>query len=252
MIVQSEFYALLERHFENSTLIGTNPTTILWKHRVLTHTYAYTSVDERQANYQIMFVNSTESELNESSKFAVKHGCQSIEQLDSIVNSLVLANRETGKDSYENSYSSSFYGGAQREPLRDVRNYSVSKKRSASKWYENKVLLAVLGIVILAIATNPKIDDHRDAIEEKVLSQSNSEQLRSLLDATNSGNGWKSAGAAIGYSLSSGIIDKMLSSVVHRRNFLVFSLTEVRIEGNSKIVGVGILGNVWIVLPSQD
>ena len=246
-MTESEFYQSVDKHFSSKATLGTNPSIILWKHRTLKDTFAYTSVDSGASNHQIMFVKSTEGELNKSSNFAVRHNCESVNQLNNILESLLLTDSKYGGAyNFKNTHSNVFHDIRKHE-TRNSRKYSAPRGRKAVVWYENKVLLTIIGIVILAVATNPNVTDHREAVKELALSNANSEAIRSLTKTTSANNKWESAGAAIGYSLGSGIVDNMLSSIVRRRNFLIFSLTEIRVDEDSKIVGIGVLGNIWFL-----
>ncbi len=40
-------------------------------------------------------------------------------------------------------------------------------------------------------------------------------------------------------------MDVFLENFVHRRNYLLFSLTEVDINGNKEIIAIGLFGKLW-------
>jgi hypothetical protein len=101
----------------------------------------------------------------------------------------------------------------------------------------SQITLIVIGFILLALmATNPSIEDHRQAVmekmKEKMAESSNSE----------SKNDWQKAGEAIGMSLGQGIVEKAVS----RGNFLLFSLTKISFRENVKQIGIGAFGKVWL------
>lgn len=111
-----------------------------------------------------------------------------------------------------------------------------------------KSLLGTSIILIIATITNPSKQDHIDAIKELLTGSIN----ETIGDELGSADGWEAAGAALGYTLGMGMINTMADSFVHRKNFVVFSLTEISFKGESKIIGIGAFGNVWILPDLED
>jgi hypothetical protein len=106
----------------------------------------------------------------------------------------------------------------------------------------SQITLIIIGFILLALmATNPSIEDHRQAVtekmKEKMTESSNSE----------SKNEWQKAGEAIGMAIGGGIVEKSVS----RDNYLLFSLTKITFGDKSKNIGLGIIGNVWIFNDSK-
>ena len=60
--------------------------------------------------------------------------------------------------------------------------------------------------------------------------------------------GLESLGMMLGTTLAEGLINNMVS----RDNYLLFSLTKVTFDGESKIIGIGILGNVFLTGKVDD
>jgi tetratricopeptide (TPR) repeat protein len=107
----------------------------------------------------------------------------------------------------------------------------------------SQITLIVIGFILLALmATNPSIEDHRQAViekmKEKIEESSNSE----------SKNEWQKAGEAIGMAIGQGFLEKAVS----RNNYLLFSLTKVTFGDNVKQIGVGAFGNVFIFEDYDD
>lgn len=103
--------------------------------------------------------------------------------------------------------------------------------------------LIFLGIVIiLAAITNPQKEDHIGAVKQLYSNSVNKEIVKGF----DSKNKWEAAGTAIGYTLGMNLIDKIAESIITSRSFIIFSLTEVSFNGQSRIIGLGAFGNVWI------
>lgn len=62
----------------------------------------------------------------------------------------------------------------------------------------------------------------------------------------NDENALGKAGTEIGLMLGKEIVNKFVEELVERKNFLFFSLTTVEYQGDEKIIGLGIFGNVFI------
>ena len=93
-----------------------------------------------------------------------------------------------------------------------------------------KKLLIGLGIIIAILGiTNPSAEDHKQAVTKVIVSDMKIELQ---------GNPF----AAFGVLLAT----KMIDGMVNRDNYIIFSLTKVSAFGESKIVGYGVLGNVYI------
>jgi hypothetical protein len=110
---------------------------------------------------------------------------------------------------------------------------------------KSTITLAVLALVIIvAVITNPKLEDHKAAIKSKM----NAAIQKSMSETISQSNdGLQQAGSVLGVMLGGALIDRLIDSAVGVDNYVLFSLTKVTWEGNSMIVGVGIFGNVFLV-----
>jgi tetratricopeptide (TPR) repeat protein len=107
----------------------------------------------------------------------------------------------------------------------------------------SQVTLIVVGFILLALmATNPSIEDHRQAVIEKM-----KEKMEESSDSE-SKNEWQKAGEAIGMAIGKGFVEKAVS----RDNYILFSLTKVSFGDNVKQIGVGAFGNVFIFEDYDD
>jgi hypothetical protein len=99
---------------------------------------------------------------------------------------------------------------------------------------QNQITLIIIGFILVALmATNPSTDEHKEAVKEKVSA--------AIENNNSNGNAFQKLGQTIGIAL----IDKMIK----RENYLIFSITKVKlldIYKNEKVVGYGILGKVYL------
>ncbi len=103
---------------------------------------------------------------------------------------------------------------------------------------KNYVGLVIFGFVLLAMmVTNPSLEDHRQAVTDelgKKISQSTSGDQES--------DSWEKIGAQIGESIGKIVLDR----VVKRENYLLFSITTVKVGDVKKDLGFGVFGKVWL------
>jgi len=92
-----------------------------------------------------------------------------------------------------------------------------------------KVLIGLGTIIAILGITNPSVEDHKQKVTKIMVS----EMKNDLQD-----NPFASFGLLL--------VTKMIDGIVTRDNYIIFSLTKISAFGESKIVGYGILGNVYI------
>ena len=104
--------------------------------------------------------------------------------------------------------------------------------------------LFLFGLLLLvAVMTNPNQVVHEEALKAKV----NSYLQKSMTDElSESNNEWEQAGQALGFLLGGAIIDKVITNVVTVDNYVGFSTTKISWGGESRVVGIGIFGNVFL------
>ncbi|MEI6088305.1 MAG: hypothetical protein WCR66_11985 [Bacteroidota bacterium] len=102
----------------------------------------------------------------------------------------------------------------------------------------------ILAIVVLAIlyASNPNLDEHQRSVKDKV------SQLirREVSSSGKSSSSYGDIGTELGVMFGSSLVDGIITDVVRRKDYFFFSLTSVEYNGNNKIIGIGILGKVFI------
>lgn len=102
---------------------------------------------------------------------------------------------------------------------------------------KDQIRWVVFGFILIAMmATNPSLEDHRQAVIDEIMKGTNNSK------ANSPDNDWEKLGTEIGKSLGKTLINNL----VRRENYLLFSLTKISIDGTEKNVGIGIFGKVWI------
>ncbi|HEY0653529.1 MAG TPA: DUF4359 domain-containing protein [Chryseosolibacter sp.] len=113
-----------------------------------------------------------------------------------------------------------------------------------------KISLIIVVILLgAALLTNPSKSDHTQAVKDMIAEKLNNAMVDGI---STSKNTWEAAGSVIGMSLGMGFVNTFLENMVFRKNYLLFSLTEIRFQGKSRTIGVGAFGNVWILDDAKD
>lgn len=109
------------------------------------------------------------------------------------------------------------------------------------------VLLLIVGFLILiAIFTNPTQDAHKQALKTKLMVYMQKKLSDSSIDEKDK---LPELGQMFGVMIGNRIADEMIDNLVSTDNYLVLSTTKITWEGQSKVIGWGMFGNVFI--PSQ-
>ena len=110
-------------------------------------------------------------------------------------------------------------------------NYLENRK------YENMKKTTLWLVIILLVAmiiTNPSEIQHRDTLIKTMLANNS---LTKKMENRESVNRY----------IESTLINKVVESLMYRENYYLISLTKVSLEGNSKIIGIGVFGKVYIL-----
>jgi hypothetical protein len=105
------------------------------------------------------------------------------------------------------------------------------------------ILLTISLLVICAIVTNPSPERHKEAFKNKIyqyLHESLSEKL------SNTKTMQDESIFALEMLVGNTIYETLVDNVVSSENYILFSLTQVSIAGESKIIGYGLFGNVYL------
>lgn len=97
-------------------------------------------------------------------------------------------------------------------------------------------------ILIVAAISNPSSEVHKETIKTKL----NAYIQKSMSKENSSDDELGAAGNAFGMMLGGFIVDKIVDHMVSTNNYILFSTTQINWEGESKTIGIGAFGNVFI------
>jgi hypothetical protein len=97
------------------------------------------------------------------------------------------------------------------------------------------IFSGIFAFLSLLIVTNPNLIIHKSLLKER---------LRSLTSKKNNVDD-SSFEKGLGLLIGGFVTDKLIDEFVTVDNYLVFSLTKANFDGSSKVIGVGVLGNVY-------
>jgi hypothetical protein len=107
-------------------------------------------------------------------------------------------------------------------------------------------IITISTIVALVLTfTNPSQEDHRQALEAKFI-----ENIQTKM--ANKPETTSEIGQTFGLAMATAFIGKIIDSTVTRNNWILFSTTEITIEGKTKTIGVGVLGHVYLSSKVDD
>jgi hypothetical protein len=103
------------------------------------------------------------------------------------------------------------------------------------------IIATFLIIVLFGVLTNPDVNDHREEIKTRIMNA-----IKNNAAIAKPGNDFESAGEAFGLVLAGTFVEKLVENMVSRSNYLIFSTTRVEWKGETKTVGFGLFGQVYI------
>jgi hypothetical protein len=107
-----------------------------------------------------------------------------------------------------------------------------------------QIILILVGLILLvSVITNPNQDRHKEVVKNKLNVLMQNAMKESL---ENSNNGTQQFGSALGLMLGGVMLDRMIENMVSSDNYVLFSTTKITWEGETKLIGVGLFGNVFI------
>ena len=86
------------------------------------------------------------------------------------------------------------------------------------------------------------LEDHQNAVKEKISKIIKSQMPTDEKTTSTLGE----IGTAIGTLFGNSLLEGIAKEVVKKKDYFFFSLTSVEYNGNEKVIGIGILGNVHI------
>ena len=110
---------------------------------------------------------------------------------------------------------------------------------------KNKYIFLLFGglFLLIAVLTNPNQDRHKEVVKNKL----NTIMQKAMKDGLkNSDSGVEQLGSTLGLMLGGALLDRMIETMVSTDNYVLFSTTKITWEGKSKLIGIGVFGNVFI------
>lgn len=105
------------------------------------------------------------------------------------------------------------------------------------------ILVAFLAVLlVVAGLTNPNVDRHKDVVKHK-LSAILKEEVKKQ---ANQSKEWAKFSETLSMMVGSAIIEEVVDKGVSADNYWVLSLTRIALDKDSKIIGWGAFGNVYL------
>ncbi|MGB3588707.1 MAG: hypothetical protein WBA23_19320 [Tunicatimonas sp.] len=285
-MTKDERIKLIRTYFEEITRIDGSVPCIQWKHPSQPNLFLYSREDESLDQHEVILVSGTAAKLDKALSHSVKHYFQSAEELELLLRSLskkTAASKKAHpvekKKSFQpkskpafaatkkvvdipQSAGTSFNRPAMPTPTTNPASYAPSRPSFASNpppasfasapptkmgGHQLKGIwvgvLIVLVLLITAFFTNPGIEQHRSAVEKSTHQELLQPSLLTYSESTSP------------EELNSTLVSTAESpfpSPVQRKDFYVFSLTELQFPDYEKIVGIGLFGTVFIDEPERS
>jgi flagellar biosynthesis protein FlhB len=107
---------------------------------------------------------------------------------------------------------------------------------------KSSVLFFMLALVVLvAVFTNPNEERHKEVIRAKLKMH-----LQQSIAANSTDNALDRAGQALVMLLGGALIDGIIANVLSTDNYVLFSTSKITWDGETKIIGIGVFGNVFL------
>lgn len=102
------------------------------------------------------------------------------------------------------------------------------------------ITVVILGLVF----TNPTEENHINSVKSKLKTAFKKKMSSQLLE--NNDDSFAMLGSGLGLILGDTFIDNLTDGFISRENYILCSLTKVTYQEQEKIIGFGILGNVFL------
>lgn len=105
---------------------------------------------------------------------------------------------------------------------------------------KNLITLLIIGILLIVAAlTNPNVNRHKEIMKIK-LNKLTQQPL------PKSDKKWKNTGSLLGMMLAEKFVNKMVDQIISVDNYILFSVTKATYRDNTKTIGFGAFGSVYI------
>lgn len=106
------------------------------------------------------------------------------------------------------------------------------------------LIVAIVSLfIIVAVLTNPNQDRHKEVIKNKLMFYMQKSMNESLSDKEDD---IKQTSQAFGVILGGVVIDGIIGNLISIDNYVLFSTTKITWEGETKVIGIGAFGNVFV------
>ncbi|MCP2027782.1 hypothetical protein L1276_002942 [Flavobacterium sp. HSC-32F16] len=105
------------------------------------------------------------------------------------------------------------------------------------------VIIVVCLFLLITALTNPGTEKHKEEVKLKMNAFLEKEMNK---ENTTQNDEFSAAGSLMGNVLAKSMINMMVDNLVSSSNYILFSTTTVTIEGKTKTIGFGILGNIFL------
>jgi hypothetical protein len=115
---------------------------------------------------------------------------------------------------------------------------------------KNHITLAIISLIVLvAVLTNPDQNRHKEVIKNKLITYL---QKSIKKDQTKPKDEWEEAGQALGIMMGGMIVEKVLDNFMSTDNYVVLSTTKITWDGETRMIGIGAFGNVFLTRKLDD
>jgi hypothetical protein len=104
------------------------------------------------------------------------------------------------------------------------------------------ITLIIIAIAIIAAITNPDKERHTEVVKSKVIAS----MQKALHEDANAKQEDAVVGEALGLMIGGFLIDQFLESNLSVENYIFLSITKLTWQGESRTIGIGAFGNVFI------
>lgn len=104
-----------------------------------------------------------------------------------------------------------------------------------------KGYIIIIAVIIIAVITNPDEKRHKEVLmneikPEMIQSLTGEKEIEKLNNLD-----------AISFMFSATFVEKFVDNFISTDNYVLFSLTKATWEGETKTIGVGLFGNVFLL-----
>lgn len=103
-----------------------------------------------------------------------------------------------------------------------------------------KVFYFLLFVVLIAVITNPDIDQHKEFVKQSLIQKHIYDK-----DTNRTFDDLFTVLFGVGY-------DELIHNLVSRENYVLFSISHVTVRGEKKLFGFGIFGNVFLIVDVEN